>query len=99
MKVPGPEGRSPGAFSNPLGSAMSRPQETATGRHPSGALLCQICGASGALVATHGPDVFRRRQKSQIVCSSCSSVCALVAERFRLTLTLRPIDARSLSDT
>lgn len=78
---------------------MSDPQKVTTGRHPSGVLICQICGASGALVATHGPDVFRRRTKSQVVCVACSQVAALVAERFRLTLTLRPIDAWSLADT
>jgi len=77
---------------------MSGHQEVETGRHPSGVLICQICGASGALVATHGPDAFRRRPKSQVVCLLCSQVSSLVAERFRLSLTLRPIDRRSLED-
>lgn len=68
------------------------------GEHPSGALICQTCGASGALVATHGPDAFRRRPKSAVVCLLCAQTASLVAERFRLSLTLRPIDRRSLED-
>ncbi len=77
---------------------MSRPQKWTTGRHPSGVLICQTCGGSAALVATHGPDWTRRRQKHQMLCLECSETARLVAERFRLTLTLRPANAASLAD-
>lgn len=78
---------------------MSRPQKWQTGRHPSGVLICQTCGASGALVATYGPDWTRRRPKHAVICLECSDTARLVAERFRLRLTLRPANAASLADT
>ena len=68
----------------------------AQGEHPSGALICQRCGGSAALVAESGPDWSRRRPRSSLVCLECSRSDVLVAERFRLRLILRPIDADSL---
>lgn len=70
---------------------MSRVQKVPNGTHPSGALICQICGSAAALEAERGPDHIRLRRETALVCLECSTVETIVAERFRLRLTLRGI--------
>lgn len=69
---------------------------TILGEHPSGALICQTCGASAALVATFGPDWSGRRRRSKLQCNECARVALTVAERFGLTLAIERADGRSL---
>jgi hypothetical protein len=87
--VPGPEGTARGALSNPPGGSMfQRTSQHINGRHPSGADLCQQCGASATLVAHLGPDWVARRVRSYAVCSECAPGEIAAAERFGRDLTL-----------
>jgi hypothetical protein len=70
-------------------SVFARTEEI-KGQHPSGAAICQRCGCAASLEAAHGPDWSRRRMTLTLLCEKCASMAVAEAERFRLTLTLRP---------
>jgi hypothetical protein len=61
-----------------------------SGAHPSGALFCQRCGSAASLVAASGPDWARQRVHEELLCQPCSVERINQAERFALTLVLRP---------
>lgn len=95
--VPGPEGTARGAPPDPSGRTMSpRPSLVPNGRHPSGADLCQQCGARATLQAAVGPDWASRRMRLFAICENCAPGEIAAAERWGRDLTITALGRRSL---
>lgn len=58
----------------------------ARGRHPSGAAICQICGASGALVVTETALWLFVRARRRVLCEPCFYVVYARAERYGINI-------------
>ena len=67
-------------------SDADRPREQ--GRHPSGAAICQICGASGALVVTEQAHWLFIRGRRRVTCEPCFYVLYARAERFGINIAV-----------
>jgi hypothetical protein len=71
-----------------------RNREKINGRHPSGADLCQQCGASATLRVAVGPDWVSRRMRLYAICENCAPGEIAAAERFGRDLTLTALVSR-----
>jgi hypothetical protein len=73
-----------------------RTREVTNGRHPSGADLCQQCGASATLRVALGPDWVSRRLRLYAICENCAPGEIAAAERFHRDLTITALSRRPL---
>ena len=64
------------------------PTQRPTGRHPSGADLCQICGASGALMVTEQAQWLFIRSRRRVLCEPCFYVVYARAERYGINIAV-----------